>query len=44
MEDVNTVEISKQMAQIVIELAAIRTALERLAESQEHIYTQTKRY
>ncbi|HUX10253.1 MAG TPA: hypothetical protein VMW51_06390 [Terriglobia bacterium] len=44
MDDLVAVEISKQMAQIVIELAAIRAALERLAESQEHTYTQTKRY
>ena len=44
MDDLNAVQISSQMAQIVIQLAAIRAVLEKLAGQQDHPYTQTKRY
>ena len=44
MDDLNAAQISSQMAQIVIQLAAIRAALEKLAAQQDHPYTQTKRY
>ncbi len=44
MDDANEVQISNQLAQIVIQLAAIRAALEKLAGQQDHPYSQTKRY
>jgi predicted component of type VI protein secretion system len=45
MEDVNPGQISKQLGQIVAQLAAIREALEKLVAMQDHpAYSQTKRY
>jgi regulator of replication initiation timing len=45
MEDVNPVQISKQLGQIVAELSAIREALEKLVAQNDHpTYSQTKRY
>ena len=45
MEDVNPVQISNQLGQIVAQLAAIREALEKLVAQQDHpTYNQTKRY
>jgi hypothetical protein len=45
MEDVNAVQISNQLGQIVAELAAIREVLEKLVVTQDHpTYNQTKRY
>ena len=45
MEDVNPVQISNQLGQIVVQLAAIREALEKLVVQNDHTtYSQTKRY
>ena len=45
MEDVNPVQISNQLGQIVAQLAAIREALEKLVIQNDHpTYSQTKRY
>jgi predicted component of type VI protein secretion system len=45
MEDVNPVQISNQLGQIVAQLSAIREALEKLvAQSDNAAYSQTKRY
>jgi uncharacterized protein YkwD len=45
MEDVNPVQISNQLGQIVAQLSAIREALEKLVAQSDHpAYNQTKRY
>ncbi len=45
MNDVNAVQISDQLGQIVAQLAAIRETLEKLVAQQDHpTYSQTKRY
>ena len=45
MQEEYATEISKQLAQIVAQLAAIRKALEKYVAQQDHpTYTQTKRY
>ncbi len=45
MEDVNPVQVSNQLGQIVAQLSAIREALEKLvAQSDNAAYSQTKRY
>jgi hypothetical protein len=45
MEDVNAVQISNRLGQIVTELAAIRELLEKLAAQQDHTANNmTKRY
>lgn len=45
MENVNAVQISGQLGEIVTQLAAIREALEKLVAQNDHpTYTQTKRY
>ncbi|HKJ60582.1 MAG TPA: hypothetical protein VKA94_01110 [Hyphomicrobiales bacterium] len=45
MEDVNAVQISDQLSQVVAQLAAIREALEKLVAQNDHpTYTQAKRY
>ena len=45
MEDINPVQISDQLGQIVAQLTAIREALEKIAVLQDHpTYSQTKRY
>jgi len=45
MQEEYAAEISKQLAQIVAQLAAIREALEKLVTQKDHpTYTQTKRY
>ena len=45
MEDVNAVQISDQLGQVVAQLAAIREALEKLVAQNDHpTYSQTKRY
>jgi hypothetical protein len=45
MEDVNVVQISSRLGQIVTELAAIREVLEKIVAQQDHpAYSQEKRY
>ena len=45
MQEVSALQISTQLGQIVIELAAIREVLEKLVAQQDHpAYTQDKRY
>jgi hypothetical protein len=45
MEDVNPVQITNQLGEIVAQLAAIREALEKLVAQQDHpAYSQAKRY
>ncbi len=45
MNDSYALQISNQLGKIVIELAAIRAALEKLVAQQDHpTYTQEKRY
>jgi hypothetical protein len=45
MQEANALQISNQLGRIVIELAAIREALEKLVAQQDHpTYSQEKRY